>query len=249
MVMRTSKIVMMVLGLAWAGMLASCDRAVKYGSKVVEWPADDQVLVVNNGGVFKPDYVAIYPRTNPEGVANVVDGFEVTFYLPAIQAYSENSYAEKTMPKVAYSIGEEFQFKFVLGGLCFPFLGNGLRVTKVVLTSANIDEALWGVCTTIVSDTGKDPTSTVTNEEPGKNTLTLDCGEGVVLNDTIATYFGFAVPTGTLESGFTLEVYDGNIKTLERSTTDLGSGFIPRGTMRKMEGSIEIVSPDNTVSP
>lgn len=237
--MSTRRSILFVLGLAWTVWLASCDGAVKYGSNVVKWKADDQVLVVNNGGVFKPDYVAIYPRTNSEGVENVIDGNEATFFLPAIQTYYDNAIAENFMPKVAYSIGEEFEFKYVLGGLCLPLGGEGYQVTKVVLTSANVDEALWGTCTTTVSTTGEDPTSMITNDEEGKNTITLDCGEGVMLNDTILTFFGFAVPVGSLERGFSVEVYNGDQRILEKSTsTPPGDNFIQRRIIRRMNNTL-----------
>lgn len=233
--MNTRRSILFVLGLAWTVWLASCDGAVKYGSNVVKWKDNDQVLVVNNGGVFKPDYVAIYPKTNSEGVENVINGFDVTFHLPATQAYSKDSYAEISMPKVAYSIGDELQFKYVLGGLCLPMVGDSIRVTKVVLTSADANEALWGTCITTVSTTGDDPTSTITNDEAGKNAIVLDCGEGVVLNDAIVTVFCLALPIGSLESGFTIDVYDGEKNIFEKSTTKApGSGFIQRSVVRRM---------------
>ncbi len=246
--MRTSKIIMIVMGLAWVGVLASCDGAAKFGSNVIKLSDNDRVLVVNNGSVFKPDYVAIFPSVNVEGVANSINGMEATFHLPSWQAYAVDSCAELTMPKVAYSIGEELQFKHVLGGLCLPMVGDSVRVTRVVLTSANPDEALWGTCMTTVSATGEDPTSTIVNDEMGKNAVTLDCGEGVMLNGTTATDFYLAVPAGALENGFNLEVYDGDKKVYEKQTSNApGSGFVPRGTIRKLEGRIEIVDDIDSV--
>lgn len=230
------------MGLACVVLLGSCHGAAKSGSNVVNWP-DEGVLMVNNGSAFKPDYVAIYPATNVEGVANSIDGYEATFYLPASQPFYMNTFTKSSMPKVAYSIGEELQFKYVLGGLCMLLEGKDVRVTKAVLTSANADEALWGTCTSIVSTTGEDPTSTITNDEVGKNKLTLDCGEGVMLNDTLAIGFCFAVPVGSLEDGFTVEVFDGDNKIFEKSTTQApGSGFITRNNLRRMKGSFEIVN-------
>lgn len=240
--MKRSKILIWVTGLAMIGLLASCHGKGNRG-EIIEWPADEHVLVVNNGSIFTPDYVAIYPAVNAEGVANNINGMEATFHLPSVQAYAKDSCAELTMPKVAYSIGEELKFKYVLGGLCLPMVGDSVRVTKVVLISANADEPLWGTCATTISDKGEDPMSTITNDEAGKNTITLDCGEGVMLNDTVATDFYLVVPTGALESGFALEVYDGDKMVYEkRTTTAPGSGFVPRGTIRKMEGRIEIAA-------
>ena len=192
-----------------------------------------------NDAFLQPDYVAIYPATNAAGTANsigIVEGdIKATFNLTATQNYQNNSFGDKAMPMVAYSTIQELSFKNVLGGICFPMVGNGVTVTKIVLTSA-ADEPLWGTCTTTISATG-DPTSTVSNTDANKKAITLDCGSGIVLDPTTATDFYIMVPAGTLETGFTVEAFYGDNKIFEKSTTSApGANFIPRSVVRKMQG-------------
>ena len=244
----------------------------------VQWTADDEILVANqngngdqlaytlNGGAdstegtftsedetsdfLESDFVAIYPATNAAGTANTISGTTATFNLPATQTYLENSFAEKSMPMVAYSSDQSLQFKNVLGGLCCPIVSSqGLRVTKVVVTSA-ASEALWGTCTTTISTNGDDPTSTVSNTETNKNVITLDCGDGIMLDPNTATDFYIMVPAGTLESGFKVEAYDGTVKIYEKSTaTAPGAGFIPRSVVRKVNSNLSIEITVTTISP
>ena len=242
----------------------------------VQWTSGDQILVANQGGTgsqltynlksganstegsfantnessdfLQPDYVAIYPATNAAGVANSISSTTATFNLPATQSYLANSFAEKSMPMVAYSTEQSLQFKNVLGGLCFPIVANGLTVTKIEVISANTSEALWGECTTTISATD-DPTSTVSNTDANKNVITLDCGSGITLDATTATDFYVMVPAGTLESGFTVKAYNGDLMIYEKSTSSApGSNFIPRNTVRKVDGNLTIAASDLTVT-
>ena len=229
----------------------------------VLWTEGDQILVNNADGTmltlrlveggntsdgifntgtphedfFAPNYAAIYPVSSAAGVDNTLSGTTATFDLPATQHYVANSFAEKAMPMVAYSETQDLAFKNVLGGICIPLVGDGLTVTSVVLTSA-ADEALWGTCTTTISTTGGAPTSTVANSETGKNSLTLDCGDGVVLDATTPTYFCFMVPPTTLTSGFTITIYDGVTQLSEKSTT--ANPNITRSVISKVNSSLEV---------
>lgn len=243
----------------------------------VQWTSGDQILVANQGGAgsqltynlksganstegsfantnessdfLQPDYVAIYPATNAAGVANSISGTTATFNLPATQTYLEGSFAEKSMPMVAYSSEQELQFNNVLGGLCFPIVGEGYTITKIEVVSANTSEALWGECTTTISATD-DPTSTVSNTDANKNVITIDCGSGIVLNPTTAADFYVMVPAGTLESGFTVKAYNGTEVIYEKSTENApGAGFIPRGVVRRAQPDLSVEFIVTTVSP
>ena len=234
----------------------------------VLWTEDDQIKVANGEGTiltfgliegedtqsgtfktgqphetfFQPSYTAIYPAS--EGNTVTGEG-AATFTLPATQNYVANSFAEKAMPMVAYSETQDLAFKNVLGGICIPLVCDGLTVTSVVLTSA-ADEALWGTCTTTISTTGGAPTSTVANSETGKNSLTLDCGDGVVLDATTPTYFCFMVPPATLASGFTVAIYNGESKIYQKSTT--ANPNITRSVISKVNSSLQVVVAPVTVT-
>ena len=246
----------------------------------VNWTEVDEILVANQSGdtltytlsegkdstvgkfeserqtdeFLEPNYAAIYPAKNAEGVKNNItvtaDGITATFNLPATQNYLENSFAEKSMPMAAYSENQIFQFRNVLGGICFPLVGEGMTVTKVVLTSAASNEALWGTCTTTISTDGSEPTSTVSNAETTKNVITLNCGSGITLGSD-PTDFYIMVPAGTLGTGFTVEAFNGETsiysKTADWSASPVDN-FIPRSVIRKVNHNLEIVVAADPVS-
>ena len=198
---------------------------------------------------FQPDYVAIYPAANANGAANTISssGTTATFNLPATQTYVENSFAKGAMPMVAYSTNQTLQFKNVLGGLCFPMVGDGITLTRIVLTSNNAADKLWGVFT--ANCTSATPVPTYANG--GSNSITLDCGSGIVLDATNATDFYVMVPPGTLEKGFTVEAYYNEYKVYEKSadwSASPVSGFIPRNTVRRVDTDLTVVVSDLTVT-
>ena len=124
-----------------------------------------------------------------------------------------------------------------------------MTFTKIVLTSAT-NEALWGTCTTTVSTTGGAPSSIVTNDDAGKNSITLDCSaNGGVTLSSEATYFCFIVPPGTLENGFEIQAFNGDDVVYEKSTTQsFGPGFISRSVICRVNTTLDAFML-NTVSP
>lgn len=192
---------------------------------------------------FQPDYVAAYPANQVTDISNNV----VTFDIPATQTYVANSFGAGAMPMVAYSSDQTLQFKNVFGGICFPLVGeeDGVVVSRIVLTSKT-DEPLWGTCTTTVSTTGDAPSSILTNTAGNKNTVTLDCGDGITLSSSSPTDFYILVPPGSLAGGFTVEVWDdsdldASNKLYSQTTSSApGADFIARSVVKKVENNIEV---------
>lgn len=243
----------------------------KWGSKVgVFWTKDDLIKVANGIGTkltyqltdgegtqrgvfytgeshenfFQPNYnyVAIYPAKNAADIANTIDGTTATFDLPATQTYKEKSFAEKSMPMVAYSNTQTLQFKNVLGCICLSLVGTDMTVTKIVLTSKDTSDKLWGTCTTNISTSGGDPTiSEIANGDSKKHIITLDCGGGVSLDPVNLTYFCIIVPPGTLASGFTVEMYNGDTRLNEAGTDN--NANIRRNVISKT-GKITVTEPE-----
>ena len=240
----------------------------KVGSHVgVLWTKDDLIKVANGNGTtltyqltegedtkrgtfytglphqgfFQPNYVAIYPAKNAMDTDNTISGNSATFHLPATQTYKEKSFAEKSMPMVAYSTTQTLQFKNVLGCICLSLVGNNMTVTKIVLTSKNTSDKLWGTCTTNISTSGGDPSSAIANNDSNKHIITLDCGGSVSLHPVNPTYFCIIVPPGTLASGFTVEMYNGSTKLNEASTTT--NANIRRNVISKT-GKITVSEPE-----
>ena len=213
-------------------------------------------------------YTAIYPTASTAGTANTMSSAtDATFDLPAVQTYKANSFGVKAMPMMAHSTDENLEFKNVLGGVVFPLtythnLENcNYLVKRVVVTSNNPDDVLWGSCTTTISglDGAADLNSTVANDAEDKHIITLDCGEGVQLIKNESIDFTVMVPAGTLESGFTLKVfgdmiYNGatfNNEVLYEQSVSWSDGeqpdFIVRSRLSKVKTALEIEMVGYTV--
>lgn len=217
---------------------------------------------------FSPNYTAIYPATSTAGTANTItSATTATFDLPAVQTYRANSFGTKAMPMMACSTDEDIEFKNVLGGVVFPLtythnLENCTYLVKrVVVTSNNTADVLWGTCATTISgvDGTANLSSSVTNSATDKHIITLDCGDGVQLIKDTPVDFTVMVPAGTLESGFTLTVigdmiYNGetfaNEELYEQSvswTSGTHEGFIVRSRLSKVQTALEIKKVRYTV--
>jgi len=225
----------------------------------VLWTADDLIRVQNAKGTTLPyqltegetkthgifytgephdgflessPFNAIYPASNVAGVANTISGNTATFNLPATQTYKANSFAEGSIPMVAHSTTQTLSFKNVLGCICFPLAGANRTVTKIVLTSKTGSEKLWGVFT--ADCTSNDPIPSYKSDGGGGNSITLDCSAngGVTLSST-PTYFCISVPPGTMQSGFTVKIYNGeSIIYQQRTISAMPENLIQRSRIR-----------------
>lgn len=190
-----------------------------------------------NETFFVPNYAAIYPASNNEGTANSISGTTATFNIPNTQTYKENSFAEMSMPMVAYSETQVLEFKNVFGGICIPMVGNGLTVTKIVLTSANENDHLYGVFTADCTSATPMPNYV----SGGYPFITLDCSATpVTLNATTPTYFCIMVPPASLSNGFTVEAYNGSTRIFNASTT--ANPNITRSMISKVSSSLEVLA-------
>lgn len=194
---------------------------------------------------FQPDYAAIYPVTNAEGVDNSISGTTATFNIPQTQTYLANSFAEKSVPMVAYSSSQSFSFKNVFGGICFPLVGDGLTVTRVVLTSKT-DEHLYGVFTADCNSNTPVPTYV----SGGGNSIVVDCSATPVTLSSTPTNFFIMLPPATLAGGFSVEAFNGTSRIYYASTTN--NPNITRSVITKVDSNLQVVVASltmTTISP
>lgn len=154
--------------------------------------------------------------------------------LPSVQQYSPHSFGKDYNPAIAVSRDQTLRFKNTCGILRINLTGN-IRVGKITITGDG-EAALWG---TLVAryrwrqhSSDSEFKAFVVNGQSSNQYLdlnrkmvTLDCGEGVQLSNTV-TDFNIVLPIigrfkwndGTwydsddspLEEGFTIRIYDNN---------------------------------------
>lgn len=180
-------------------------------------------------------YCAFYPydpnaeeSLNPTAVRNGND-YTVTFNLPSEQTYlapvsGNTTMGEGLLPMIAYATQDDrFTFRTMMAILKVDMKGTG-TVGKLVLKDGNENAKLWG--TASVTMTAANDTPELLSEgiiSGGNNTLTLNCPDGVTLNETTATSFYFVVPVETLGEngkGFSIDVYNATSKsyTIDKHT-------------------------------
>ena len=160
---------------------------------------------------------AVYPYAEDTSINS--DGV-ISFTLPAIQYYQENSFGLGANTMVAVTANAEdkiLRFKNACGYLKLKLYADNATVKSIELKGNN-GEKLAGAAT-IRAFYGGEPT--VTMADNATATLTMDCGDGVALgkDKDSATQFWLVLPATTFEKGLTITVTDTAGNEFVKSTT------------------------------
>ena len=169
--------------------------------------------------------VAIYPYE--EGLScTKLTGNEGSYQvagvtIPATQNYSADSFADDSFPMVAVTDNLNdytLNFKNLCGALKLQL--KGTAKVKTIELRGNDNEPLSGDATVTAYSDGSAPMVTMSSD--ASPIVTLDCGDGVQLNETTATDFLLAIPPTVFEKGFTVTVttIDGGVAQLETAKSN-----------------------------
>ena len=181
---------------------------------------------------------AIYPYDES---ATITDEGAMTINLPAVQNYAENSFGKGANTMMAVTAGVEdtfLGFKNACGYLKLKLYGEDVTLASVEVKGNN-GEKIAG-STTATMEFGGVPTLAMNND--ATTTVTLDCGEGVVLGATAetATELWIVLPETTFEGGITIVATDVFGGTFEKYTSNTVT--ITRNEIQPM-AAIEFVKP------
>lgn len=161
---------------------------------------------------------AVYPYDENAGIND--ETREISLTLPATQTYAENSFGKgaNTMIAVTENIEDTFLgFKNACGYLKLKLYGEDVTLASVEVKGNN-GEKIAGSSTATIEFGG---VPTLTMSADATTTVTLDCGEGVVLGTSAetATEFWIVLPETTFEGGITITATDTDGKVFEKSTS------------------------------
>lgn len=161
---------------------------------------------------------AVYPYDENAGINDETRVISLT--LPATQTYAENSFGKgaNTMIAVTENLEDTFLgFKNACGYLKLKLYGEDVTLASVEVKGNN-GEKIAGSATATMEFGG---VPTLTMSADATTTVTLDCGEGVVLGATAetATELWIVLPETTFEDGITITATDTEGKVFEKSTT------------------------------
>lgn len=149
--------------------------------------------------------VAYYPYGENVTVSKDGDNYIVSATLPDKQNFKNNSFGTNAYPMIAVTDGLDFGFKNIVGLIHIPLKGTA-TIMKVTVSSKS--HKLAGAYQ-VTAAANAIPTMEMATE--AVNSITLDCGEGVVLNESEASGFDFVLPVGDYEGNdLTFTFYDNN---------------------------------------
>ena len=182
-----------------------------------------------------PTNIAIYPYESDivctpvkaeNGSVNSYQIIGVT--IPSTQDYAANSFADESFLMAALTNGlndHTLNFKNLCGVLKLQL--KGTAKVKTIELKGNDNETLSGEATVIVYPNGLAPTIEMSAD--ASRAVTLDCGNGVQLNETTVTDFLIAIPPTAFEKGFTATItsIDGGVDILTTSKSNMvGRSYI-----------------------
>ena len=218
------------------------------GEGTVEAVFSGNIPELPDGSLY---YYAVYPYSLAASIGGnnawdsgqapaegTYNGWELSNYvqipLPSVQQYSPHSFGREYNPAIAVTRDQTLRFKNACGLLRVNLTGN-VTVGKITIQCDN-EAALWGTLlaryrwkqnsseTEFMAYVPNGQTCNDDRNSSGRKLLTLDCGAGVQLSNTVTDFY-FVVPTsgtslwngGTfysssyhnpLEDGFTIRISD-----------------------------------------
>ena len=158
--------------------------------------------------------VAYYPYSEAIECLKSGSNYTLDVVLPSEQTYAAESFGNGSMAMVAVSEDNNIVFKNVLGGMKLQLRGTQ-KVKSIALQGKN-NEKLSGTATvTAYTDETK---PAITMAAGASTSVTLNCGNGVQLNESKATEFIIALPPVLFSKGFNVTVTDMDSKTYTVST-------------------------------
>ena len=203
-----------------------------YFSKVTSASGSDDF----GAGMPLEHNIAYYPYSSDVKIARSGDNYSLKIALPSEQTYVPESFANGSFPMAAVSEDTDLTFKNVCGGIKLQFTGT-CKVASIRIEGKN-NEKLSGAAAVIVyTDEG---VPEIAMDDDASTSVTLNCGDGVLLNESTPTEFIISLPPTIFTQGFTVTVTDiyGGTQTIETSKAN----EVKRTTLLTMqEVEVEIV--------
>ena len=154
--------------------------------------------------------IAFYPYMEGLECHRSGNSYQITnIIVPETQNYTADSFGNGALLMATVSNDMNLKFKNILGAIKFQFTGTDK--IKSIEIKGNNNELLSGdAAVTVYSDK---TAPVITMAESASESVVLDCGEGVQLDDDVATTFIITLPPVTFTKGFKVILTDSNSRT------------------------------------
>ena len=166
-----------------------------------------------SAGVEVPRNIAFYPYASGLSItASTIDdegtSYKITGYeLPETQYYAAGSFGNGAFPMTAVTSSmsdHNLKFRNLLGAMKLRL--KGTQTVKSIKVEGKNSEKLSGAA--VITAYATNLTPAITMSETAGTSVTLDCGDGVQLNESTATDFFIALPPVLFSQGFIVTVTD-----------------------------------------
>lgn len=181
-----------------------------------------------NSGMDIGHNIAFYPYSESVECEMFDSAYILRVNLPAEQTYASESFGNATFPMVAVSETRNITFRNVCGGIILQLKGTCTIIS--IKVEGNNGEKLAGNARVTAYTDGTKPT--ITMDDDALTSVTLNCGEGVLLDETEATEFIISLPPTAFTKGFAVTVTDINGCTQVIETSK--SNNVLRSSLLKM---------------
>lgn len=181
-----------------------------------------------NSGMDIGHNIAFYPYSESVECEMFDSAYILRVNLPAEQTYASESFGNATFPMVAVSETRNITFRNVCGGIILQLKGT-CTITSIKVEGNNGEKLAGNARVTAYTD-GTKPT--ITMDDDALTSVTLNCGEGVLLDETEATEFIISLPPTAFTKGFAVTVTDINGCTQVIETSK--SNNVLRSSLLKM---------------
>lgn len=220
-------------------------KSYGYFSKISTNSGDDLGI-----GMEWDHIVAYYPYSKTVECEKSDDEYVLDVVLPSEQTYVAESFANGSFPMVAVSEDTDITIKNVCGGMKLQLMGKQ-NVVSVKVEGKN-NEKLSGAATVTAYTDDLPPAITMIGADDASKSVTLNCGEGVQLNESTATEFIIVLPPVLFSQGFTVTVTDSENETYtvetDKANTVLRSSLLVMPVV-KIGETPEVEEDDETVVP
>lgn len=152
--------------------------------------------------------VAYYPYSESIECVKAGDNYTLEVTLPAEQTFARNSFGNGTFPMVAVSEDNDITFKNICGGIKLQLKGS--QTVKSITLQGRNNEKISGTATVTAYTDETKPVLTMNHDV--STTVTLNCGDGITLEENTATEFIIVVPPVLFIQGFMITVTDADDK-------------------------------------
>lgn len=174
-----------------------------------------------NAGTELEHIIAYYPYSSSVSAAKSGSNYTLDVVLPTEQTYVAESFGNGAMPMVAVSETNNITFRNVCGGMKLQLKGTQ-KVASIKVEGKN-GELLSGSATVTAYTDETKPAITMASD--ASTSVTLNCGDGVQLNESTATEFILAMPPVLFSKGFTVIITDSSSQTYTVETDKANAVF------------------------